>query len=210
MGEKSIHILGYMMDVNNDSFKQILALNQDGRMERMERMVAKLNELGFSVELSDVLDFVGSGTVGRALLAKYLVDRGHFGSVEEVFHEILGDGKPVYEPVPKLSPEEAIRIISKSGGVSSLAHPGHTDVDGEIPRLAEEGLDGIEAFSPQHSSRMANHYLDVAKRYGLLVTGGSDCHGEAGGWRDLGSVRLPYDRVERIRERAARAHVVSG
>ncbi|MGK7344918.1 MAG: PHP domain-containing protein [Candidatus Nitrospinota bacterium M3_3B_026] len=210
IGEKSVHILGYMMDVEAESFKEILELNAGGRMERMRRMVDKLNGLGYRVELDDLLEYIGGGTVGRALLAKYLVHRGHFGSVEEVFAKILGDGKPVYEPVPKLSPEKAIRLIAQSGGVSSLAHPGHTMVDDEIPAMARAGLDGIETFSPQHDARQERRYVELARRHGLLVTGGSDSHGGGDGWRDLGSVKLPYENVERLKERAARAAALNG
>lgn len=205
IGDKSIHILGYMMDIESEVFRTILVNNAEGRMERMERMVAKLNDLGYKVDMEDLLEYIGKGTVGRALLAKYLVHKKHFKSVEDVFNKILGDGKPVYEPVPKLSPEQAIQIITRSGGVSSLAHPGYSGVDDYIPGMVEAGLDGIEVYSPQHTRDMEKRYMAMVESYGLLVTGGSDSHGGGNDWRDLGAIKLPYEHVERLKERAARA-----
>ncbi|MBI5814534.1 MAG: PHP domain-containing protein [Nitrospinae bacterium] len=204
VGEKSVHILGYLMDTQSAPFQKIIVNNQSGRRSRMERMVKKLNEIGYDVTLSGVLEFVGQGTIGRSLLAKYLVKRGFFKNVEDVFHSILGDGKAVYEPVPKFTPEEALALITEAGGVSSLAHPGYTDIDGMIPALVDAGLDGIEVFSPQHDSATSRRYMRMADEMDLVVTGGSDSHGPGMSWRNMGSVRLDYGHVERLKERVNR------
>ncbi|MBI4666055.1 MAG: PHP domain-containing protein [Nitrospinae bacterium] len=202
-GEKSVHVLGYFMDMESDDFKKLVSLNAEGRVSRMARMVEKLVALGYKVTLDDILGFTGEATVGRAQLARYLVKLGYFKTVEEVFEKLLGDGGSVYEPVPKFTPEEAIAIIKSAGGVSSLAHPGHTGMDDDIGHLAAEGLDGIEAYSPQHDNRTVEKYLAMAEEFNLLVTGGSDSHGHGRHGRSMGSVRLSYGRVEKLKERAA-------
>ena len=202
--EKSVHILGYMMDIDNDAFKSMIKENLQARRDRMERMVDKLNELGYKAPLSEVLDYVGSATMGRALLARYLVDQGYFSHINQVFAKILGDGKPVYEPVPQLSPEEAIETVKNAGGVTSLAHPGYTGVDEMIPRFAEAGLTAIEVENPQHSVKDRRKYREMAKRLGLLVTGGSDSHGSEIAGRTVGSEKVGGADVLRLKERAAR------
>jgi len=204
INEKSVHILGYLMDIQSEQLQRIISSNQSGRMTRMIRMVAKLNELGYKVDLDELLNFVGQGTIGRSLLAKFLVKKGFFKHPEEVFASILGDGKAVYEPVPKFSPEEVLSLIHMAGGVSSLAHPGFTGIDYLIPELVEAGLDGLEVYSSQHDPAVTEKYKRMAEEMDLLVTGGSDSHGPIGGWRKIGAVRLDYGHVERLKDRVNR------
>lgn len=203
LGNKSVHILGYMMDITSSHLKKIYSQTHGGRHDRMKRMMAKLNVLGYSVDFQEFLEFVGDGTVGRALLGRFLIQKGYFKNLESVFVKLLGDDGPVFEPVRVLLPEDAISLIKKAGGVTSLAHPGSTDIDDDILRLVEAGLGGIEVYNAQHTPKMAKRYREMAEQYGLVITGGSDTHGAKMSGRKLGDVKLNYDHVERLKEMAA-------
>ncbi|MHB8757118.1 MAG: PHP domain-containing protein, partial [Bacillota bacterium] len=131
-----------------------------------------------------------------------MVDAGLVGSVLEAFRLYLGLGRPAYVERYKLSPEEAVRLVHSSGGAAVLAHPGLVGDDSIIAPLAAAGLDGLEARYPEHGRREARRYAAMARRYGLVVTGGSDAHGPGfPGRASIGEVRVP-DRV--IDELAAR------
>lgn len=202
IGDKSVHILGYLMDMDNDSLSRIITDNRSSRLSRMNRMVDKLQALGYEVTMEDVLSYIGEGTLGRALLARFLVSKGFFKNPKAVFETILGDGKPVYEPVPRFTPAEAIGLIKAAGGVTSLAHPGFTNIDEIMPGLVEAGLDAIEAYSPQHDEASQRRYVMMAERLGVLVTGGSDNHGPESG-RRIGGTLLPSAHVESLKRLAA-------
>lgn len=199
----SVHILGYYIDHNDKAIQSLMTDGKSRRSDRMERMVAKLNKLGYPLDLAELQRSMGESTPGRAHLARFLVAKGHFRHVEAAFSRVLGDGKPAYEPAQKLTAEEAIAIVAQAGGVSSLAHPGLTGIDGKIDRLIEAGLDGIEAYAGRHSDTQIMRYLQVARKNDLLVTGGSDSHGPGSGARGLGTVRLPMKRVDALRDRAS-------
>ncbi|VAX25688.1 FIG00031715: Predicted metal-dependent phosphoesterases (PHP family) [hydrothermal vent metagenome] len=202
-GGKSVHILGYMINIQNAVLLKTLSGIIDKRIERLENMVHRLADLGYPLDISDVFSFIGNRVPGRALLARYLVKAGYYKSVGEVFENILGDSGEVYEPVSVLNPENAIEIINGAGGISSIAHPGNTRVDEIFPRLVEAGLDGVEAYNPIHTKPVVSHYLKIAQKYDLLVTGGSDYHGPQCPARNIGQIKLDYTHVERIKERAA-------
>jgi hypothetical protein len=101
----------------------------------------------------------------------------------------------------KISARVAIDLIHQAGGAAVMAHPGLSRTDPAIPELAEAGLDGIECFHTKHTPAAAAHYLQLAERFHLLVTGGSDCHGLSKGKPLIGTVRLPYEHVARLRSR---------
>ncbi len=198
---KSVHILGYMIDINSEPLKKIVSRNKAGRFERMERIVSRLNKSGYTIDFDDLVEYAGSSTLGRAVLAKYLVLTGYFTNMDEVFEKCLGDGKPAFEPVPSLSPEEAIELVAASGGVSSLAHPACSEIYRDIESFAEAGLDGIEVFSPRHCPELERKFRQLSNNFDLLITGGSDFHGGSMGGGQIGSTRLHGSLVDRLRER---------
>ena len=102
-----------------------------------------------------------------------------------------------------MSALEAIELIHQAGGLAVMAHPGLNRTDDVIPVLVEAGLDGIECFHTKHSTATVEHYLEMADRFHLLVTGGSDCHGLSKGKPLIGTVKLPYVHVEKLKARAA-------
>ena len=124
----------------------------------MHRIVSKLGLIGITVDPSEILALAGSGTVGRPHIAQILVKMGYAASVRDAFDRYIGEGKPAYAPRSKLTPLEAIEIITKAGGVAALAHPGLWRADELIPQLAAWGIVGIEVYSPDHTAAQVAHY----------------------------------------------------
>ncbi|MBU4310713.1 hypothetical protein KKD34_03965, partial [bacterium] len=111
-----------------------------------------------------------------------------------------GSRGPVSVPKYKLRPSEAIDIILRAGGIPVLAHPAGTKVDELIPQLVKNGLMGLEAYDAINPPSVTRYYITLAKKYGLLVTGGSDCHGKVKGEMRLGRLKAPYEIVETLKE----------
>jgi hypothetical protein len=123
------------------------------------------------------------------------------GSLDEAFERFLKKGRPAWVPKFKISALDAIALIHQAGGLAVMAHPGLNRTDEIIPQLVEAGLDGLECFHTKHSTAMTEHYLQIAEAHKLLVTGGSDCHGLSKGRPLIGTIKLPYEYVERLKDR---------
>lgn len=203
--DAEIHILGYYMDLQNETFRERLQDFRETRVVRAKKMVDKLNELGLDIGYDDVLKMADSTSIGRPHVATALVEKGYVATNSEAFNRYLFDGGPAYVQKKKISPAEAIAMILDAGGVPVLAHPGMIQQD-IIPELISMGLMGLEAFHPFHSVQLTYYYCDLAKRYKILITGGSDCHGEAKSRMYLGNIRLPYRHIDALK--AARDYVV--
>lgn len=195
----TVHILGYGIDWQDESFCEFLEGMEKSRLERMKKMFQKLAGLGVALDLSEFLEPGRQGTVGRLQLAHFLVKKGVVASLNEAFERYIGDGKPAYLPVDVLTPPEAVEMILRVRGIPVLAHPGITRRDELIPRLVSCGLMGIEVYYGKHPPEAIQHYRSLADKYGLLVLGGSDCHGPAKGESLIGTVRLPYLYVEKLK-----------
>lgn len=200
-----VHILGYFIDPSQEDFQTFLRRMRAGRVERAQRMVEKLASLGVPLEWPRVQDIAAGAAVGRPHIARALVAAGRVGSPQEAFERYIGRAGPAYVPRVTLSPEEAVETIARAGGVPVLAHPGW-DASGQVvhrlPRLVEHGLCGIEAYYPDHTPAMVSAYRDLARRFGLVVTGGTDYHGGGIATRaPLGSVPVPPEAVPALRAR---------
>jgi hypothetical protein len=133
-------------------------------------------------------------------VAEALCQRGVTSTVQEAFDRFLRDNGPAYVPKHALAVEETIALIHQAGGVAVLAHPGETPGAEEIASFARAGLDGLEAFYPGYAPSLSEYYAGLAQDLGLVATGGSDFHGERKlQW--LGSVTVPLEAVERLRQR---------
>jgi predicted metal-dependent phosphoesterase TrpH len=202
---KDIHILGYCFDTCDSPLVRQLRGMQEIRVERMKKMIARLEELGKGdIGLEDVAALTRSNSVGRLHLAKVLLARGHVGSIDEAFVRYLGEGQSAYFPKFKQTPFEAIRLINSSGGVAVLAHPVLTRCDTLVPALVAAGLGGIEAYYPNCLMPVVDHYIALARRHGLVVTGGSDAHGAAKTTTHVGKSYVPYEWVGKLKDRARR------
>lgn len=200
---KDIHILGYFFDVKDSPLVRMMGEMRQRRLERMRKMVAKLQQMGIKdIGFEEVCGQLKSDAVGRLHLAKLLVAKRHVNSFEAAFEKYLGEGAPAYFPKFKQSPVDAIRLIKDSGGLAVMAHPMLTQRDELIPQFVKAGLDGIEAYYPNCSMEIANFYVRLAEKNGILVTGGSDAHGKGKSNTWIGKAYLPYEHLERMKARS--------
>lgn len=198
--DAEIHILGYFVDWKSDWFQKKLQMLRAARVERIHSMVKKLHEHDIDVNPDDVLKLAGKGSVGRLHLANAMLKTGKVKNFKEVFGKYIGFQKPCYVSNVRFSPKEAIGAILKVGGVPVLAHPNVTGKDEYIPELISYGLRGIEVFHTDHKPSVSERYEKIAQENNLLMTGGSDCHGMGKGRPLIGTVRVPYTFVEKLKE----------
>jgi predicted metal-dependent phosphoesterase TrpH len=171
-------------------------------------MADQLARAGAPVEVETVLALSPPGkSLGRPALAQALVAAGFVREVAEAFDRYLAEGRPGYASRDGASPALIVEQIRGAGGIASMAHPGKLRKDEIIGPMVDAGLAAIEVFHPDHAPEDRARYQQIAARFGLLTTGGSDYHGPGSGRSDgLGVVSLPGDalaavlaHVERLR-----------
>jgi predicted metal-dependent phosphoesterase TrpH len=204
----SMHMLGYLFDNQNESLREKLKLLQKFRAERNPRIAEKLTRLGMPTPYEEVVQLSGGGQVGRPHFARFMIEKGYVRSEQEAFEKYLKKGALAYEEKVRFSPSDAVALILGAQGVPVLAHPftlnckGPEELDHVVKGLVEAGLKGIEVFYPEHSEKETLEYQRLADRYGLIVTGGSDFHGNGGSGIDLGTGRgnlnVPYELLNTL------------
>lgn len=195
-----LHLLGYMIDINNPRLLLEIAKFQKGRQDRIREMVARLNAHKIPLKVEDVFKLANCRSPGRPHVGRALVQAGYCSGMDEAFERFLKKHRPAYVPKTKISAQQAIELVHAAGGFAVMAHPGLNRTDELIAHLVEAGLDGIECFHSKHSPSDVKRYLNYAAKYKLLVTGGSDCHGMSKGKPLIGSVKIPYEYVARMKE----------
>ena len=206
-----IHILGYHLDARQPAFLSEIVKFQNVRQDRIREIVARLNRLNVRIEADRVFALANCRSPGRPHVARALVEAGVCANLDEAFERFLKKHRPAWVPKFKMSAAEAVQLIHRAGGVAVMAHPGLNRADEVIPLMVKAGLDGIECMHTKHSTATTEHYLEMADRLHLLVTGGSDCHGRNKGAPVIGGIKLPYEHVEALNARAkARAEAPPG
>jgi len=206
--EEGMHILCYYVDLTDPELLAELRRLQEDRFTRGERMVSRLQELGYPVTFERVREIARGGNIVRPHVAQALVEAGVVPTVKDAFSdELIGAGGRAYVEKHALHPLDAMALIHRAGGVCVLAQRGTwrevTPVlDEVIEGLVDAGLDGIEAAHPEHSRELEAHFVELARRYGLFWTGSSDCHGARYDPVRLGSRTTRPDQFERLRARA--------
>jgi len=197
--DTEVHVLGYFLDTHNQKLLTEIARFQAVRQNRIHEMVKRINELGVPLTAESVFAIANCKSPGRPHVARAMVKAGLINSLDEAFERFLKKGRPAWVPKTKISALEAVELIHQAGGLAVMAHPGLNRTDDIIPAMVDAGLDGIECFHTKHSTVMSERYLSIAEKYDLLVTGGSDCHGFSKGKPLIGTVRVPYAHVERLK-----------
>ena len=177
--DNEVHILAYFININDISLNQLLDRTKESRIIRAKDIIAKLNYMDIDINYEEV---VREGVaIGRPHIAKVLVAKGYTSNTKAAFQQYLIKGKPAYVGRCKIAYKDALKLISSCKGIPVLAHPGELYRGIHIEELIKEfkvyGLKGIEVFHPSHSLKQSNDYYNLAKKYSLLITGGSDCHG---------------------------------
>lgn len=203
---RDVHVLGYFFDRSDASLGTFLEQQRADRIRRVNGMADKLADMGKPIDREAVLASRSRGkSLGRPMVAQALVKAGHVADARQAFDQLIGEGKPAFIPRSGPGPAEVIAIVNRAGGVASLAHPGLLRRDDLIPAMVDAGLTAVEAFHSEHDPTTTEHYLTLADRHGILVSGGSDYHGEKERRRAaFGTVGLPRDRFERLAARGKR------
>jgi predicted metal-dependent phosphoesterase TrpH len=207
----TMHLLGYYIDPASSELADKLTVLQQARMERNLKIVEKLRALDIPLELSEVKAAPEHGQIGRPHFAYTMVQKGYAQNIQDAFDRYLGKGKPAYVEKFRFSPHEAMDFVRKAGGITVLAHPftlkqaEPADFEALIHELKEKGLDGIEVYYPEHSDGQRKLYRSLAKKYGLVISAGSDFHGLNKEEADLGegyaAGELTYGLVEAMKAR---------
>ncbi len=207
---KDVHIVGLYIDHHNEEFKEKLGQFIDSRTVRNKEMCRKLTEeAGIPISYEELTGSFPGAVLTRAHYAKFMVDRGYAKSRNEVFDKYIGDNCPYYVEREKISPEEAISYVLEAGGVPVLAHPilyhlSDRKLDALVARLKNAGLKGIEAIYSTYSPSEERQIKELADKYDLLISGGSDFHGANKPRIDLGTgmgkLFLPEDLLIPIKK----------
>lgn len=195
-----LHILGYLIDCNNEELIATLIKLRESRITRADRMIEKLHRMGMNIEPGRVKQLAGDGSIGRPHLAQALLEKGYVFSLREAFEKYIGRGGPAYLERDKTTPAEAIQLIIRAKGIAVLAHPlTCQNPESLIAELKPAGLMGLEAYYGNYSPAQVRDLLNLTDKYGLVATGGSDFHGLDGQNEPLlGSVDVPMTCVESL------------
>lgn len=198
--DDDVHILGYHVDTQCRALCEKMHEMRHVREIRLYAMLKKLADLGYHVEV-EVRDSKNRA-VGRPHVAKALVAKGYFKTVQDVFDVLLHRGGPAYVPQPKLSPQEAVDLIHKAGGIAVLAHPCELKDSQLAERLLSEiPFDGIEVYHPTADLEARQRILALAEKHNVLISGGSDFHGTEDRYPpNLGIWEVNYDDVKGVIE----------
>lgn len=204
-GKIEVHILGLGVALDCSSLNEALAEQREHRDRRIDQMLDKLNGLDVTLSRDDLDMPTDGGSPGRMHLAKAIVAAGKAKTVQGAFDKYIKAGRPAYVPKSMVTCERAIELIHDAGGLAFIAHPGiGTNSRKLLPKLLHLSFDGLEAYHSRHSPGQIEEFLALADENGLLVTGGSDCHGTVKGQAPLmGKVRVPYSCYERMLDRIA-------
>ncbi len=207
----TFHLLGYGLDRLTERVRRAFEFLVESRRRRNPRMIQRLQDLGVDITLDEVLAEAGGSLVGRPHFARVLLRKGVVGSMQQAFDRYLGRGAPAYVNKERLSPAQSADLIREAGGVMVLAHPGL--LEGERPGALAEvlshllslGLAGIEVYYSRHTPEQVARYGELARRHGLLLTGGSDFHRPGEGGPEMGTgyggMRVPDGCYHALLER---------
>ena len=213
--EQDVHILGLYIHYQEASFQKQLKAFVDSRISRNQKMCRLLTDTGLSVTYEDLLAEFPDAVITRAHYAKYMLNHGYINSMAEAFERYIGDRCPCYVPREKITPVQAVELVLKAGGVPVLAHPllyhmSDSRLDALISQLTEAGLLGLEAIYSTYPAAEERQMRRLAAKYGLLISGGSDFHGENKPGLDLGTgygrLFIPCSLLDDIRNAAALKH----
>ena len=206
MNGVEIHLIGYFLDTAHPKLLSQMALFQDVRQNRIREIVGRLREMNLPIEEAEVFAIANCKSPGRPHVARALIQAKVCATVDEAFERFLKKHRPAWVPKFKITAIDAIALIHEAGGLAVLAHPGLARSDSVIPELIRAGIDGLECYHTKHPPAVVEHYVKVAEENGLLITGGSDCHGMNKGKPLIGSIKLPYEYVRKMKERLPQSH----
>lgn len=200
--DEEVHILGYFINYGDKEIIKATEFLKKSRDNRGLEMINKLKGLGLDIELEDVKKMSSKGFAGRVPIAKALIHKGYVSTIEEAFNLYLDRGQVAYVEKKSYDIIETINIIKKAGGISVLAHPGLLKDKSIIGYCIDQGIDGIECYHSKHTAEQMEKFKKIAIRENLIVTGGSDCHGQIiDGDLLLGKFYVNLESIPKFKER---------
>jgi len=193
-----VHVLGYFLDPKDGHLQEELAHLRSLRRDRGRHMVEKLRDLGLDISWERVRAIADGGAVGRPHVAQALLEKGYIGSTQEAFERYIGRNGPAYVERTKMTPAEAVAFLHHQRALPVLAHPREMEnLEDLLPTLQEAGLAGMEIYYQDYDEASIERLLTIARRHGLLPTGGSDYHGLGGEHERLpGDIPLPDEVID--------------
>ncbi|OVE78479.1 hypothetical protein BVX98_00010 [bacterium F11] len=181
--DQTVHLLGYFLDGSTDLLQKKLDILREARFDRNGKIIRKLQELGYSITEEEVKRVAGKGIIGRPHIARLLLQKGYIKSIKEAFDRFLGVKGRAYFPKEELPLKEGIELLHRTGAVTSVAHPlllnrGFERMEDSIKLWASWNLDGLEGIYPSYSLMQTTFVHRMTTKYNLIVTGGSDFHGD--------------------------------
>jgi predicted metal-dependent phosphoesterase TrpH len=174
--DSELHLLGYFIDINHPELQKTLKQFRSERFDAARAMVDKLEEIKRPVSWERVVEMAG-GSIGRPHIARAIVEAGHVDTIAEAFDRFLGEKGIARVPRPKLHPVEALKLIHSAGGIGTIAHPRTVrNLNPLVAELVKSGLAGIEVYAEKYNSDRRDSYIDIATRFDLVPTGGTDYH----------------------------------
>lgn len=198
---RDVHVLGYFFDRANRPLAAFLETQRADRRRRIGEMTARLAALGIPIDADDLLARHAGRAIGRPAIAAALMRDGHVATIAEAFDRFLGTGGAAFVPRTGAPVRDVARVIRDAGGLASIAHPGLLRDPALLDRIAADrgSIDAVEAFHTDHDAGTTARLLAHADSRGLLVTGGSDFHGDdAGRAVGLGRIALPPEWFDRL------------
>ena len=207
-----LHLLAWWVDAGSPLDVGLEEIRASRELRNIE-IIAALNEMGHPVTVDQVQRISTKGVIGRPHIARALMDNGVVFSIAEAFDRFLSSGQPAYRGRLRLTIEHAVELVRRSGGVTAVAHP-HTVADEAVGfaaafrRFAELGIDGVQCWYPEYPPAQRADMAAMATRFGLIATGGSDCHGANKPGIEVGTGRgdlvVPDEVVEGLKARRER------
>ncbi|MCB4790987.1 MAG: PHP domain-containing protein [Elusimicrobia bacterium] len=200
--ELELHILGYFINFEDQPFQETLLNFRKARLVRAQNILKKLSKEGVYLKESDIFKDHEKGSIGRLHFAKVMLEQEYVKDISEAFKKYLGYNKPAYVPKYRLKVEEAIKMILRVGGIPVLAHPviGSYHVKNILKDLVNFGLKGIEVWHIKHPPVITEEFTQIGNKLGLVLTGGSDCHGQmVDGSAIMGKVNVPYSVLDGLK-----------
>lgn len=202
-----VHVLGYFPEFQRPEFQTVLKVLRDARERRGQRMVELLNEHGVNIVWERVRE-IAQGAVGRPHVARALLEAGYVQTIGEAFDKYIGTGCYAYVSRYKLTPEDAVHLITSANGLPVIAHPlelpGLDELRNWLPGLCEAGMVGLETYYGTYTPENERELLALANAYNLIPTGGTDFHGPGMHPTPLGGRHVPFEAVERLKAEAAK------
>ena len=198
-----LHILGYFFDYQDEELNRYIDYFKDERKIRAQKIIKNLNRTGINIKYEAILEKAFPGSIGRPHIANVMVEQGFTSNYQEAFQYFIGDTCSCNVLKVKISPKDAIKLITNAGGLSFLAHPGVDFIEDRIAELVGLGLTGIEIYHPRHNKFQVSFLKTLSEKFNLLECGGSDCHGVKFENEEtkIGKYTIPYDWVMEMKNR---------